>query len=266
MRSELKYVLPTSALSEVRRAIEPFVDLDKHGKGYEEVGYTVRSIYLDSPEFRYYQEKQQHLQHRKKIRIRGYNTPAKDAVVYLELKRKITSKISKERAPVRYADVRPLLRSGRYADYLLDASEKAHAAGRHVLYQAHRDRLGPTCLVVYEREAFFGKFDHTFRLTLDRNLRGFIYPDLDGLFRDDDLRDVLPGQFILEIKFNTRLPAWARQFVAAFGLMQRSASKYCLCVDRFDRRFSSKVAVIAAAPPVTSTKFPSTADRQADVG
>lgn len=253
MRSELKYVLPNSSLPSMRRAIEPFMDLDGHCRGREEEGYTVRSVYLDSPDLRYYHEKHAHLQDRMKVRIRGYDQPEDDAEVFLEIKRKFNSKIAKERAPVSYGAVRPLFESGRYADYIRGSSSRALDTGRRVLYHVHRDRLGPTCLVVYEREAFEGRFDRTFRITLDRNLRGAICPGLDGLFCDEGMREVLPGFFILEIKFNTRMPAWTRQIIAAFGLIQCSASKYCLCVDRFDRRLHSKVSVIAAPPPIVAT-------------
>lgn len=248
MRDELKYVLPVDALPRVRHALNPFMRLDEHCIDYEERGYTVRSIYLDSSSLRYYHEKIGHLQHRKKVRIRGYNEP--NGTVFLEIKRKDDSAVSKDRAPMPYADLEPLFRTGRFDAFFRTTSDAA--VGRRVCYHVFKNDLRPTCLVVYEREAYEGRFDDSFRITLDRNIRGAMYPRLDGLYEAEGLVEVLPGYFVIEVKFDTRLPAWMRQVIAEFGLMQRAASKYCICVDAFDRRIDTMTAVRACASPVSS--------------
>ncbi len=251
MREELKYVLPVDALRAIRKAIEPFTEIDPHGRGYEESGYTVRSIYLDSPTLLYYHEKQAHLQHRKKLRIRGYNLPTGDDVVFLEIKRKHTTRVEKDRAAVRYADIDALFETGRYVDYICTSSLDGIVAGRRFFYHVYKEHLRPTNLVVYEREAFQGRFDVSFRVTFDRDLRGAIYPAMDELFAEDDMRPAMPGFFIMEVKFGTRMPAWMGQVIAEFGLMQQAASKYCMCLDLFDRRIDTKSAVLSSAPDFT---------------
>lgn len=250
LREELKYVVPIARLHALRKAIEPFTELDPHGRGYEEEGYTVRSIYLDSPNLLYYHEKQAHLQNRKKLRIRGYNDGS-GGDVFLEIKRKYTSQVAKERAPVRYTDLDALFESGRFADFVCSSTDSAIAAGRRFFYHVYKEHLRPTNLVVYEREAFQGRFDRSFRITFDRNLRGHLYPPLDGLFEDEGFRDAMSDRFIMEVKFATRMPAWMGQIIAEFGLMQRAASKYCIVVDLFDRRLDTKSAALASAPAVS---------------
>ena len=256
MREELKYVVPEHALDDLRRSIQPFVQLDKHGIGYEERGYTIRSIYLDSPQLLYYYEKQAHLQNRKKLRIRGYNDPGKDSKVFLEIKRKFSSAIAKDRAPVRFADLHEMFRTSD-VDRFIDASKsfpEAQEAARSFFYHVLKCNLRPTNLVVYEREAFMGQFDPTLRITFDRNLRGGIYPTLDELFEEEAFRAVMPGHFILEVKYNTQFPGWLRPALARHGLMQRAASKYCLVIDLFDERQEGSAAVLANAEPITNSK------------
>lgn len=248
LREELKYVLPTSALPALRKAIEPFTEPDPHGRGYEEIGYTVRSIYLDSPNLLYYHEKQAHLQHRKKLRIRGYNLPTDEDIVFLEIKRKHTTRVEKDRAAVRRVDLGVMFETGRYAEYLCASTHAGIDAGRRFFFHLYKEHLRPTSLVAYEREAFKGCFDASFRVTFDRDVRGALYPELDGLFAEDDMRPAMPGYFIMEVKFATRMPAWMGQVIAEFGLMQQAASKYCMCLDLFDRRMDMKSAVLARAP------------------
>ncbi|MEX0600600.1 MAG: polyphosphate polymerase domain-containing protein [Rhodothermales bacterium] len=250
MRDEFKYVLPVDALPDVRRAIEPFVRLDEHGVGFEEVGYAVRSIYLDSARLRFYHEKRGHLQHRKKIRIRGYNEPGVDPSVFLEIKRKSNAAIAKERTMMPYDDLLGLIQTGRVAAHMASLSVEDSAVVRRAFYHMFKHDLRPTCLVVYEREAFEGRFDRTFRITLDRNLRGVMYPDWHGLYEEDGLVDALPGYFVMEVKFDIRMPAWMRQVISEFGIMQRALSKYCVCIDAFERRIDTKSAVLACAPPI----------------
>lgn len=250
LREELKYVLPVHDLPVLRKAIAPFTQLDPHGRGFEEEGYTVRSIYLDSPNLLYYHEKQAHLQNRLKLRIRGYNK-AVEGNVFLEIKRKYSSQVAKERTAVSHADLGDLFESGRFADYVCDSTASGIDAGRRFFYHVYKELLRPTNLVVYEREAFQGQFDRSFRITFDRNLRGSLYPSFEGLFAEDGMRDVMPGYLIMEVKFGTRMPVWMSQIIAEFGLMQRAASKYCMVVDLFDRRRDMKSAVLASAPAVS---------------
>lgn len=251
MREELKYVMPLEQLPALRKALAPFVELDPHGRGFEERGYTVRSIYLDSADLCFYHEKQDHLQHRKKLRVRGYNQERE--IVTLEIKRKNTSRIAKDRARVRFADLDALFATGRFADYVCSSTTDAVHAGRRFLYHVYKDQLAPTALVVYEREAFRGRFDADFRITLDRNLRGGLYPAFDELFTSSDFIEVMPGSFIMEVKCGTRMPALMRQVIAEFAATQRAASKYCMCIDLFERRLDTKTAVLASRAALTTS-------------
>jgi hypothetical protein len=246
MRTELKYLVPEAHLGALRAAVAPFVALDPYERGYEGRGYTVRSIYLDTAGLRYYEEKQAGLKTRLKLRIRAYNTPAGDDPVFLEIKRKDETTVSKDRVPVPFADLEPLFATGDLAA-CLPADAAVQERARRFFYHVYGYQLRPTSLTVYEREAFAGRFDPTLRITFDRNLRGKAYPSWADLGREAGLAYVHPGCFIVEVKFNTRFPEWLRPVLGRYGLRQQSLSKYGLCLETCRREADSPIAVLARA-------------------
>jgi hypothetical protein len=90
--------------------------------------------------------------------------------------------------------------------------------------------------VVYEREAYHGKFDPSQRITFDKNLRGAARPTVDTLFCEDEIRYAMPRHFVLEVKFSGSFPAWLRPIVGALGLRVEAMSKYVTCMEGTFRR------------------------------
>ncbi len=249
MRSELKYFIPNDVVPILRAELAPYVYLDSHGRGFENVGYTVRSIYLDTHDLRYYREKKAGIKIRRKLRIRGYNTPTSTSWAFLEIKRKNEDKIHKNRAPVVHTDLEALFATGDVDTYIVKHAKYADAAeeARRFFYHVFRYNLRPTHMTVYEREAFLGRFDPTFRCTFDRNLRGGYYPKLSELYTYSNLREVRPGYTILEVKFDTQFPGWLRPMLATYDLRPRAISKYCHCAQVHKKQNDPKEAVMASA-------------------
>lgn len=252
MRAELKYLVPIEILPDLRAQIAPFVYLDKHGRGYEEQGYTIRSIYLDTPKLTYYHEKQAHLQNRKKLRIRGYNRPKERDIIFLEIKRKFTNSIAKNRAPVLFENLPDLFRTGDIEQYVdpTHSFPGAREDACRFFYHVYCHNLRAANLVVYEREAFMGKYDPTLRITFDRNLRGSVYPHLEHLYSEEGFRHAFPEHFVLEVKYTTHFPGWLRPVIGRYGLIQRAVSKYCIVLDLFDAGNDGKVEVLANTMPL----------------
>ena len=208
----------------------PFVNKDENMKRGTGNSYMVRSIYYDTANYTYFHEKVDGLRDRKKIRIRGYNDCTPESVVFLEIKRKKDRKVWKYRAPVRYADLPELLRTGDCERYVLNARPDAVEEGCRFFYHMRRYGLQPTVLVVYKREAFHGKYDPTFRLTFDQDLRGLVHPAVNQLFDEDRLRFVEPRLFVMEVKFHDVYPSWMRKIVNDLELQQKAFSKYISCI------------------------------------
>jgi hypothetical protein len=87
-------------------------------------------------------------------------------------------------------------------------------------------------LVVYDREAFLGKFDPSLRLTFDKNLRGMIFPSLAMLYDEDCLKSAMPKHFIFEVKFfRGTLPAWVKSILKRYEVPRMALSKFTICLD-----------------------------------
>jgi hypothetical protein len=237
-RHERKYLVPNYLLDPLRSRFGGFVrpdlysDEDKRGR-YQ---YTVRSIYFDSHDMGYYHEKLSGLMDRRKLRVRGYNRLDPADEVVLEIKKKSGSRILKHRAGICYRHLEEVLETGQVEPFLFrgngqDPLKAIEDAGRF-LYHYKSRQLKPTCLVVYEREAYHGKHNPGVRVTLDKNIRSKAFPEINQLFSEDGLRLLFKSHFILEIKyFESQMPSWAKSIVYEFKLKTEALSKYVIGFD-----------------------------------
>jgi len=171
---------------------------------------------------------------RNKFRIRGYNKPGVDPVVYLEIKKRNSGFIDKHRAPVLRRDLVPLLSSRDIDRYVIASSAmpEARRDAERFLYHYVRFALHPAVLVVYDREAVMARLDPSFRITYDTGLRRTLAPSLGDLYDDGRLESAMNKYFIFELKFfRCALPAWIRAVVARFSLPRMALSKYTICLD-----------------------------------
>ena len=233
-RLEYKYFVPYEGLDPLRRRFLINMQHDAFARTMEQFRYTVRSIYLDTPRFLFYQEKIQGVKNRKKLRVRTYNTPIPDAVAFLEIKRKYTNVICKDRVSTSLSDVPRFLDEGECAPLLKEDHTPldVEALQKFALY-VNKLNLRPVVLVSYEREALEGLDDKRLRVTFDLNVRSYPYPDLDEIYREDDMNTINDRCFILEIKFDEWMPWWVRRIVSDFNLRQQPLSKYCEGLDRW---------------------------------
>jgi hypothetical protein len=249
-RLEYKYLLPASATDLVRRRLATFVEPDHHRPPGRDQ-YTIRSIYFDTRDLDYYYEKESGIQHRRKLRLRGYNeyTPASRA--YLEIKRKDDMAISKARACCLFDEAEVLFSSGDLDRYL-EGGLEGRADGRAFFYHLHRHALRPVILVTYEREAFFARHLPALRLTLDQNLRSAPFPAIGDLYREDRMTPSLQGYAIFEVKFSLGRPAWLMALLAELKLERLALSKYTIALD--EHRLPQQrgaFSVLACARPLS---------------
>lgn len=230
-RYELKYFVTPAEMQQVRDLTRPFMRPDDFAAGREENQYTVRSIYFDTPNLRFYYEKEAGLKNRKKLRLRTYNQRDSHSVSALEIKRKYGRTIFKERVLLPLDQGQSLLTEG---SALLERLELS-AASRHTLerfvFLLNVLRLRSTVLVTYEREAYVGRDDQRVRVTLDKHVRSMIRPELDEIHSERGLRHLTDRRQILELKFDRVMPRWLRTVTSMLSRSHQPISKYCRGID-----------------------------------
>lgn len=220
-------------MAEFRKEISPFLELDLFSARSAEKKYTVRSIYYDTNLLDFYRDKIIGLKKRKKIRIRGYNHHSENDVAFLEIKQKNGPTIVKYRAPVLYKNLMTLLHSqdvGRYVmsnNGFTDVQEHA----QRFLAEVLKLNLMPVIKIIYEREAYFYKFNRQMRLTMDSNLRSCPKVEVDNLYEEENPVYSLTGQVIVEVKVPDEIPPWLRQVIGRFELQLQALSKYTICLE-----------------------------------
>ena len=228
-RREYKFLIHKEKLTAFRKAIAPYLQLDKYSARKSDHRYTVRSIYYDTRQLEFYREKIEGIKIRKKIRVRGYDGRDDHQYLFLEIKRKENDRIFKNRSRVQF----------NKSDSLKDLVERTHSKqdekneedAARFFYNVARYNLHPTVLVTYDREAYFCRYRSGLRLTIDQELRSKPMPAFADLFDESSLNYVMPNHAILEIKFYRGLPSWLQKVITQFNLSRQAISKYTTCLD-----------------------------------
>jgi SPX domain protein involved in polyphosphate accumulation len=232
-RLEYKYKVPYEIKDSLRADMMPYLKHDNFSAKMANKEYTVRSVYYDTPALTSYYEKLSGVRIRNKFRIRGYNELTNDSHVFVEIKRRDTSYISKDRALMPFAELNKFLQNSDLASVANHSVEYEQrlASARNFLFHLLKDRLQPLINVVYEREAFECKFSSGLRITFDMNIRSRITNTVDNLFEEDQMETLFAKDFVLEVKYGTILPSWVPGIINKYGLIKESVSKYCLCLE-----------------------------------
>lgn len=230
---EYKYLAPKDRMNEIRKAFMPYLKIDNFLEKEGKSDYYVHSVYFDTEQLNFYSEKLAGVEIRKKLRVRAYNSLTDDSVVFLEVKQKEGDKIKKNRAPLHYNRLKNFLSYGNIETDLLygDQYPNARNDARKFLYYYYGQNLMPVVLIVYNREAYYCKFNPNLRITFDKNIRSKVCSTTDELFSDYLTSYELQDYFILEVKFNFGYPRWLDAVVQRFGLQHQTMSKYTLCID-----------------------------------
>lgn len=211
----------------------PHMVLDKYSGCHPDKQYTVRSIYFDTRRMDFYHDKLAGLRRRKKLRIRGYDSLTEDSLVFLEIKRKNGPTITKSRAPIKFSSHLDFIREADLEKYrdILKSVDNGYQDAKNFLYHLYTSNLVPTIKIIYEREAFFYKFDQKVRLTIDKNLRSSLIVDSERLYEEENIRYGLPSKAIFEVKVYGDIPLWLQHIIADLKLTQQALSKYTISLD-----------------------------------
>lgn len=211
-RYEMKYMLNRMQFEKLKEEMEQYMIADEHGKS------TICSLYFDTPTFLLIRRSLEKPVYKEKLRLRSYGVADADTIVFVELKKKYDSVVYKRRVGMKEADAeRYLLQHEQVMDTQIT---------REIDYcMTNYEELAPSILLSYEREAYFGKGDHDFRVTFDQNI----------LWRDYDLslckgiygRPLLSeDQVLMEVKTAGGIPMWMVKFMSERNIYKTSFSKY----------------------------------------
>lgn len=213
---ELKFQLFQQQARALAHWAAGHLQLDPHADPALGNAYHVHGLYFDTPALDVFHRTPGF--RKRKFRLRRYG---KNPAVFLEQKRKSEGKVAKRRVEI----AEPELERLRGIPTAIDWT--GHWFHRRIA----RRLLQPTCLISYERQAFFGNNgEGPLRLTLDHHVRSRpadawnVEPVLDGPV-------LLPDQVLLELKFRKHLPALFKVLMQDFLLVPTPISKYRLAMQ-----------------------------------
>ena len=216
-RQEKKYLINEIQRYRYSRNLQKFMIEDAHNQGE---GYPIRSLYFDSLDDRDFQEKEDGVELRRKIRLRNYgaNTP----FAMLEMKQKQGAMQKKRSVRLKKDDARRLIR-GDYG--VLLSYEEPFARECYAVMSVHC--YLPRAVVEYRRMAFVAK-ENKIRVTFDHHIVATEahFDIFDPNLLQNPVLD--PNLTVLEVKYNGFLLSYIKDMLRECDSSELSVSKYCL--------------------------------------
>lgn len=217
LRKEKKYLLPLEMYYYLSGKLEKILKVDGYGKAD---GYCVRSLYFDSLEDVDWQEKEDGLENRRKIRLRNYGNGSQNAK--LELKQKQGDNQRKRSLLMTKSDAMSLIEGN--TSVLLTYPDKL---ATELYCRMNQYCYKPKTIIEYRRKAFISP-ENDIRITFDFQVRGTeaSYDIFNNHLLQYSLLD--PHLVILEVKYNGFLLSHIKDLLAEVDGSELSASKYCM--------------------------------------
>ncbi|HIW72911.1 MAG TPA: polyphosphate polymerase domain-containing protein [Firmicutes bacterium] len=212
-RYELKYLLTEEQKKKVREAMEPYMELDEYGRT------TIRSLYLDTDDYRLVRRSMEKPSYKEKLRIRSYSQAEPGSTVFVELKKKYKHVVYKRRISLPEEEAMEWVLGERRCSKDTQISEEVD------YFLEYYENLHPAVFLSYEREAFSSREPSDFRVTFDDTI----------LCRQEDLSlesavygtPLLPeGLVLMEIKCSGGIPMWMTRVLSQEHIYKTSFSKY----------------------------------------
>lgn len=215
-RHELKHALSYEDMLVLRQRLRVVAQPDPHAVDGK---YQIRSLYFDTPTDKALREKLDGVSRREKFRIRYYNGDL--SLLHLEKKSKLGGLGNKQRVPLSPEEAAAILCGD--LDWMPDCDRPLV---QELYFKMRTQQLGPKTIVDYTREPFvYGPGN--VRITLDYDIR-------TGLHCTDFLHPCLTipagdAPVILEVKWDSFLPAILRDAIQLEGRRTAAFSKYAQC-------------------------------------
>ena len=211
-RYEIKYMLTQEQYNRIVEGMKEEMKPDEWGRN------TNLSLYFDTPDFLLARRSAEHPLYKEKLRVRSYGLAKPDTKVFIELKKKYDGVVYKRRIGMEEKDAER---------YLLHDEKIEHSQiEAEIDYTKQRYKgLQPKVLLSYDREAWYAKDDHEFRITFDQNIL-WRETEVDlstGIYGEPLLKE---GQVLMEVKAGGAIPLWFVKLLSEEKLYKTSFSKY----------------------------------------
>ena len=211
-RYEIKYIITEEQCEKLKALFSEYMTGDEYGNS------TIRNIYYDTPSYLLIRNSVEKPVYKEKLRLRSYSAATPDSIVFLEVKKKFEDVVYKRRLKIKEKEA---------VDYI---SNRVPLPDSQIFreidyFVSFYENLIPRVVISYEREAFYSKYESTFRVTFDKNV----------LYREDDLslqsgvygKRILPeGKVLMEVKTAYAIPLWLTSFLSENKIYKTSFSKY----------------------------------------
>lgn len=211
-RYEFKYLLSWHQQQMVLAAMEPYMVPDEYRHS------SIRNLYLDTPDFRLIRRSLEKPVYKEKLRVRSYGQASEDAPVFVELKKKYRSVVYKRRISIPQSQALACIMGTQPWPDSQIGSELAYTVG---FYR----NLAPAVFLSYERDAFHGVEDSSFRVTFDTQIQ-YRQQELTLTHAPWGISILPPGQVLMELKATGSIPLWMVRTLSENRIFQTSFSKY----------------------------------------
>lgn len=242
-RYELKFTIPRDKVEEIAAFAKPYCHMDRFSAAAPDGFYQVNSLYFDSPDFHFLENRLQGRENRFNMRVRSYG-PQPVLPYFLEVKQKRGDIIRKYRARIREENLQRVLDPGEdlEKDWVVPGDIENAALFRRLV---HTYNASPVVHTSYKRLALFSHCDEYARVTFDIGLRYKAqreYRPLDGAedFAPSDEENCFDEgcSVILELKcYSKHVPLWMVDLIRKFELRRRGFSKYSAALAQVFRSY-----------------------------
>lgn len=219
-RYEHKYLIDKKTYKKVIEVMDKHMQLDKYNKNREP--YTIANIYYDTPDDYLIRTSLEKPAYKEKLRLRAYDIPGPDSLVYLEIKKKFNGIVNKRRSSLTLSEAYDFVKTGEIP-HIKDYMNKQVL--KEIAYFLSFYELYPKLYLSYDRIAYFENGNPDLRVSFDRNIRSRRYDVLleKGTYGKKLLDDSL---YLMEIKTSVAKPLWISDMLNELGIKRSSFSKY----------------------------------------
>ncbi len=230
-RYEKKYLMTEPVYEELRKRLEPYMQVDMYGLT------TILNLYFDTPDGLLVRRSNEMPVYKEKLRLRSYGVPKLGSTTFLEIKKKYEGLVNKRRVGMTLQEAYDYVGKGI-------RPKGEHTKGeeqilREIDFFLERYPLQPGMNVNYQRVALFAKDDPEFRITFDHCIRGR-REDI-GLENGAFGTPLMPDDFyLMETKILDATPYWFTQILSELSLYMTTFSKYGNLVRQEQHAFDAK--------------------------